>query len=280
MTFRFSLNFVKSLTIRAVRKLPNNLYCLALILGTKFRPDKPKVLNISRDKEVWQITLENTTGQIENVYFQSLKRADRFISGRRKSFSNQLSKYGLIAESIKYPAAVIDVGANIGEFLLNFEALNDLHLIAFEPDDLAMQCLERNDFFGRIAKYPLVASDSNGFVDFYLSTKDADSSTFEPEVWTTKVRKSRMRLDDWILENLSADFNLYLKIDAEGAEPEVLQGLQHINQGLLRFVAIDVGPERNGMRTEQMCRELLLNLQFDNVWLISENILVATKSDS
>jgi FkbM family methyltransferase len=263
--------------MRVVRKLPNNLYCFALILGTRFRPGKPKVLNVSREKDVWQITLENTNGQIEKVYFQSLKRADRFISGRGKSFNNQLDKYGFRTESIKYPAAVIDVGANIGEFLLNFEAINDLRLIAFEPDDSAMHCLERNDFFGQIAKYPLVASDSNGFVDFYLSTQDADSSTFEPEVWTTKVRKSRIRLDDWILENLSTDFNIYLKIDAEGAEPEVLHGLKRINRSSLRFVAIDVGPERNGMRTEQMCRELLQDLEFDNVSLISENILVAIK---
>jgi hypothetical protein len=133
--------------IKVVRKLPNNLYCFALVLGTKFRAEKPKVLNISREKDIWQITLENTNGQIEKVYFQSLKRADRFISGRRKSFSNQLGKYGLMTESIKYPAAVIDVGANIGEFLLNFEAMNDLHLIGFEPDDSAMHCLQRNDFF-------------------------------------------------------------------------------------------------------------------------------------
>jgi FkbM family methyltransferase len=261
----------------AIRKLPDRLYCFALILGTKFRPNYPKVLAIHFEKDVWEILLKNEKGENEKVFFQSLKRADRFISGRRKSFGNQLSKYGLMPEIIKYPAAVIDVGANIGEFLLNFESLSDLHLIGFEPDDSAMRCLERNDVFSRITKYPLVASNSNGFIDFYLSTKDADSSTFEPEVWTSKVRRDRIRLDDWILKNLSSECNLYLKIDAEGGEPEVLDGLMRIDRKLLRFISIDVGPERNGMRTEELCRELLLELGFNEVSLVSENILVAAK---
>jgi len=161
------------------------------------------------------------------------------------------------------PGPVLDVGAHAGEFSLL--ALNDGRTVyAVEPDPDALACLRRN----------LAGKDSLTVIDaliwnaeeeltFSLSASLADSSVFgadNPEMATGTVRRRATTLDR-IAEDYGIDALAFLKCDAEGAEPEALEGGRELLRRTAR-IAIDTGPERKGSRTSDACEALLRDAGF------------------
>jgi FkbM family methyltransferase len=171
---------------------------------------------------------------------------------------------------------VIDVGANIGEFSLNFIGVPNIEIVAFEPDDLAMKCLQLNDPDNIIMKVNLIAGNRNSKVDFFISSEHANSSTVLPNEFTGVLSKNSVRLSDYISNTIDPKKKIFIKVDAEGGEPEVLEGLLGIDPKWLSFIAVDCGPERNGQRTEEMALKLLKKLEFRIVKLVSPDILVGS----
>jgi len=139
---------------------------------------------------------------------------------------------------------VIDVGAYIGEFSRH-AATRAGRVIAAEPAPDTLPCLARN--LQQYANTELVtaplwkASEHKAFAHATDGTEHSlvgvdDGETVEtPTVATTTLADVIKR------RNLSVDF---LKVDAEGAEPEVLAGL-----GAYRpeKIAVSVTPERKGV---------------------------------
>lgn len=161
------------------------------------------------------------------------------------------------------PGPVLDVGAHAGEFSLL--ALNEGRAVyAVEPDPDALACLRRN----------LAGKDSVTVIDalvwnaeeeltFSLAASMADSSIFgadRPENATGTMRRQATTLDR-IAEDHGIDGLAFLKCDAEGAEPEVLEGGRELLRRTAR-IAIDTGPERNGKRTSDVCEGLLRDAGF------------------
>ena len=66
---------------------------------------------------------------------------------------------------------------------------------------------------------------------------------------------------DRIAEDYGIDALAFLKCDAEGAEPEVLEGGRELLRRTVR-IAIDTGPERRGERTSAACEALLRDAGF------------------
>ncbi|MDE0409342.1 MAG: FkbM family methyltransferase [Alphaproteobacteria bacterium] len=81
-----------------------------------------------------------------------------------------------------------------------------------------------------------------------------------PESATDAVLRHATTLDR-IAEEYGIDGLAFLKCDAEGAEPEALEGGQELLRRTAR-VAIDTGPERNGSRTSDACEALLRDAGF------------------
>ena len=171
---------------------------------------------------------------------------------------------------------VIDIGANIGEFSLNFTSVPQIEVYAFEPDVQAMKALRLNDVENKINKFELVAADKNGTIDFFMSSFHADSSIIAPTDFTHVISRKAVRLADWIVETVRHDKRLFIKIDAEGAEPEVLRGLMGINPQRIAYISVDVGPERSNERTEEEVRQILGTFDFQEIELLSPNILVGS----
>lgn len=147
---------------------------------------------------------------------------------------------------------VLDIGANAGEFAhvcARYGAL--VH--CFEPDPAVFACLQRN-----IADLPNAwAHDaaiwkSDGEIDFALAPDRADSSVFAEG---PRLRKPALTVETFARARALARIDL-IKCDAEGAEPEVLEGIGAA-WPLIRAVALDTGAERNGARTDQACRTIL-----------------------
>jgi FkbM family methyltransferase len=149
-------------------------------------------------------------------------------------------------------SVVIDVGANAGEFAF-VAARYSARTICVEPDPKVFACLLRNthDLPSASAREAVVWKE-DGEVDFALSPDRADSSVFAEG---PRVRKRAVTIETLTREHGLTRIDL-IKCDAEGAEPEVLEGIGAA-WPLLRAVAIDTGAERRGQRTDEACRAIL-----------------------
>ena len=132
---------------------------------------------------------------------------------------------------------IIDCGANVGDLKLWFLLKKlDVTYIGFEPSPIEYECLKQNVSPNDVHNVGLW--NEAGERSLYVSSQEADSSLIEPpkydKVLTLKVGK----LADYVSGHIKC-----LKLEAEGAEPEVLQGLGK-KLALVDFVTADLGHER------------------------------------
>jgi FkbM family methyltransferase len=158
--------------------------------------------------------------------------------------------YGLKNLNFSHGDIIIDCGANMGDLQLFFYLIQvDIQYIAFEPSELDYLCLSKNRLFpGKI--YQVALFDSNSEVDFFLDSAGANSSVIRPRYFTNVIRVRGVRLDSIV----GADAVALLKIEGEGAEPEILRGASQI-LGQVKYICVDAGPER-GVLEESTLQEV------------------------
>lgn len=142
---------------------------------------------------------------------------------------------------------IIDVGANSGDLALSFRAMQrKVHIEAFEPSPGDFTALQQNlancsAVIGYNAHQVALWSENSDGLTFYLKPRKADSSILPIEGATGQIKVPGRRLDD-ILTSTSVHYRL-LKLEAEGAEPEILQGAENILP-FVDYISVDVGFER------------------------------------
>jgi len=159
---------------------------------------------------------------------------------------------------------VLDCGTNMGDLLLWFE-LNKIEIeyYGFEPNPIDYAALVANATGAHLFNIGLWNTDAK--LDFYLSTEAASSSFIEPPYFSDVIEIQSRRLDSIIPPR---EIKL-LKLEAEGAEPEVLEGAQDLLP-LIAYIAADVGPERgpNELSTRD---DVVSFLESNNFEILSEN---------
>lgn len=166
------------------------------------------------------------------------------VKGRLASIE---SKYASDAVAVVDGDIVIDIGANIGEFSRSVVDRAS-RLIAIDPDPYVYEALSRNlNGFSNVAVMQRAMSEADSEVEFYLSTKNADSSLLQPTQFSETVTVQAVRLDK-LIEEQGIERVDFLKIEAEGWEPEILAGATR-TLGITRKIAVDAGPERQGQNT-------------------------------
>lgn len=189
-------------------------------------------------------------------------RVRRYKFGIKSLLSTMLYNYCVDKLVFESPPTVIDIGANIGEFSMGTRLL--LHpqarLICIEPDFVDYSALTQN--IG-LAKYSqnsclnIALSNQSGELDFYLNNDSGDSSLIGNENSKTIIRVQVRTLDEVVDEILdNHELISLIKLEAEGSEPEVLEGATDTLKRTL-YVTADLGPERFGETTYSHCRVLL-----------------------
>lgn len=186
--------------------------------------------------------------KLEKCYFfteESLTR--RFVSARvgvicywkglRYRATRIASSYFADLVEFKHNDLVIDCGANVGDLELFFYFNKiDVRYLGFEPSPAEYKCLEKNLVLGHALNLGLWDSDKN--LNFHISSENSDSSFITPPKFTRIVEVPARRLDSIISEPVK-----FLKVEAEGAEPEVLLGCTKILPKI-QWISVDVGFER------------------------------------
>ena len=132
---------------------------------------------------------------------------------------------------------IIDCGANNGDLLLWFQNRNlDIKYIGFEPSLNEYNCLKQN-----IAPHKAINSalwNVEGEKDFFASSDNGDSSIFEPIEFDDVYKVKTERLEKYIQKDIKL-----LKVEGEGAEPEIIEGLGSKLESV-HFISADLSDER------------------------------------
>lgn len=149
-------------------------------------------------------------------------------------------------------SVVLDIGANAGEFA-HVCARYSSSVYCFEPDPEVFRCLMLNIAdLSNATVFDDVVWKEVGEIDFGLAPQRADSSVFAVG---PRVKKRTTTVEAFVRDHALTGIDL-IKCDAEGAEPEVLEGIGAAFP-LVKTVALDTGAERFGNRTNVECAEIL-----------------------
>ena len=159
---------------------------------------------------------------------------ERGIRTRAESLADT---YHLRKIDFKDGDVFLDCGANVGDLKLWFSINHiDLNYVGFEPSPIEFDCLKENIYPSKAFNFGLWSHD--GELKFYVSSQGADSRVIEPKHYDEVIHIKVKRLADVIEGDVKC-----LKLEAEGAEPEVLEGagekLNHVE-----YVSADLGYER------------------------------------
>ena len=156
---------------------------------------------------------------------------------------------------------IVDCGANIGDLKLYFDYLGlDVEYLGIEPSPEEYECLKSNISPSKAKNLGLW--DSKSQMEFYVSSQGADSSLIKPKNYDKTLIVDVVKLDD--LEEVKNKNIKLLKLEAEGAEPEVLLGCDETLNNI-SYIAADLSFER-GVKEESTLEEVtnfLLKREFE-----------------
>jgi len=136
---------------------------------------------------------------------------------------------------------IIDCGANYGDLYISLrDRIKESNYFAIEPGPVEYRCLKSSLPDAQVLNLGL--SDTDGELDFYLCSKSGDSSLLEPKNYT-EVIKVQVKTMDSIMRDLNLSKCKLFKLEAEGWEPEILDGAHEFIK-ICDYIAVDGGRER------------------------------------
>lgn len=250
------MNFIIKLLLICLNKIEKTHYCtvrniINLICKREYK------LSYDKINRVYKKTYHN--GHF--IYYSDKKRSVRIHSPYREMIKKLIYSYCLENIEFEKGDVVIDCGANVGELGLYFSQQNfDIEYIAFEPSLKEYMACKMNHPNSKI--YNIGLWDEKKELSFYIKSDTADSSLFEIEDYDNTETIKVERLDNFINQK---NIKL-LKIDAEGAEPEILIGANEL-LSKIKYISVDTGPERGLLQesTANETKEILFNNNFEQI---------------
>lgn len=187
-------------------------------------------------------------------FYKYRRNWKKFRSRKLKNniVKNSAEQIDFYSQFIKENDLCFDIGANIGDKTDLFLRLGAT-VVAVEPQESCWRVLKRRFKNNRVLIEPVALDNKTGVRTIYidrshtLATTSQDwitavrqSGRFSTHNWTDKVSVETTMLDD-LIEKYGKP--VFCKIDVEGAEFEVLQGLsQPIKTISLEFVSERIRP--------------------------------------
>jgi FkbM family methyltransferase len=201
-----------------------------------------------------RIVLSDENTRFVFVGYRRIKRY-LFPNGLERRKASMKRKYCIPECAVENGDTVVEIGANVGEFTLMASETAG-RVFSFEPDPNCFYCITENTRNStNIEVIDYAASNTGGVNTFYISSEDADSSLIEPRIYSESMEVKTIRLDEWMKSKNLEQID-FLKVEAEGAELEVLEGLgEMINR--VKKVSVDGGPERYGQPTSHDVEQFL-----------------------
>ena len=207
-------------------------------------------------------------------FFHKKQGLGAYSKGFKKRKENLLGAYLIKNIEFKDDDIIIDIGANNGDFYLCFDT--KIKYYAYEPSPTVFSNLKYNIKNQNLYNLGVSNSESNN-VEFYLSDEFGDSSILPINNYTKKITIETTTLDKEI-DKIKKKIKL-IKIEAEGFEPEILQGLKK-NLNYVDYITIDCGFERgiNQESTIAECSNYLIKNNFKMIDFNAPRIVTLFKN--
>lgn len=224
----------RSLLHLLLRNSHGSLFCF-IFNATQFLTLKKKRCKF--DGELYQICDGSSS-----LYFARARRYRYYLDGIDARLTDLFEQYVGDHVRIEPGDVVIDCGANIGEFTVCCQMMG-AKCFSFEPDPVEYEALRKNAEGSRTYSMALWKSDQ---ILTFRSQNDTGDSTVDLDSPSEEcVRVQGLRLDGINEIRSEAKIKL-LKLEAEGFEPEVLEGASAL-LARIEYIAADLGPERGSL---------------------------------
>lgn len=255
----FSSLIIKSLQylwrIILLDYIPMRLFAIAAPLYWKVHPNlQSKGIKFDKENGVW--ILNRPSGK--KFYTPNPK----IRHGQKSHSKARVDDYTLDDfVSVESDDTVVDVGPFVGGFSIGVAPIAD-QVIAIEPDSKnAASVCNNTSHFDNVTVIQKAVWKEHKYMDFNISSDPTDNSLLDPD-WnhnSTTVTVEAERFDK--LVNSAGLSNVdFLKMDAEGAEPEALTGIKFNKP---RKIAVDCGAERNGENTKSEVLNILDDVGYE-----------------
>lgn len=184
------------------------------------------------------INVQDPTGEIHICRRNRLWLYKKSIKGRLAELKQTYLLHRIGGD---LSGAFIDCGANVGE-LGFFARERNLQYHAFEPEALEADCCDLNNFSGLKKTHRVALWHERTTLSFYSKPDSGDGSIIEMNDFDDIKKVEAIRLDDFVTEQ-KIDKIAVMKIEAEGAEPEILAGASEA-LSITRYLTVDCGFER------------------------------------
>ena len=240
-------------------------FILRPIISVRFKNRFINNVKLEYQDKTYKITeTQNLSLGINTIYVHQALRITRYFEGIENRIDKLLKEYCIDQISDLKAGVFIDVGSNVGEFSRGISARHPgSSFIRFEPSageckasKLNMMGVDDLLISKALWKEPAV-------LNFYQRNQSGDSSIFSPDNLKNRITIEATTLDAEC-NYLSGKPIELLKLEAEGAEPEILLGGERTVKQC-RYVVADLGPERGASKesTFHWADEILQSYGFE-----------------
>lgn len=158
---------------------------------------------------------------------------------------------------------VVDIGAFVGEFTLGV-AEHAEGVISCEPTPSTVSCLQENTrSYQHITIVPAIIGSDWGLEKLRIAEDPTDNSTLDVDS-ESRDTGDRIFVPSISVKQLIEQLDLtsidFLKVEAEGAEPEILSEIEDIS---VKKIAVDASPERYGESTVDEIKSMLSSAGYE-----------------
>lgn len=215
--------------------LPLGLYCRLANIGNALRGRRHRIAPFRADG------IHTAGDGRDTIHICRRGRHRRYKGGVMGGAEGLARQYHLDGLDIRPGGLFVDCGANVGEMGLWARA-RGLRYLPFEPEPLEADCCDLNNFGGEAGTRRAALWKEDADLVFHSMPGSADSSLIDMGARRPALSVRALALDGLDLVERSPGTNIF-KVEAEGAEPEVLEGARR-SLPLFDYVAIDCGYER------------------------------------
>lgn len=219
--------------------MPATLYIRVTNMANSVRRKRHRIS--STDEEGILIADDGTS----RIHYCRRGRGNRYKHGVMRRVLELAKEYHLDTIDVVSGGVLMDCGANIGELGL-WARSRGLAYIPFEPEPMEARCCDLNNFMGLEETRRAALWKENTTLAFHSKPDSADSSVLAVNNYVSRLDVAATKLDGSV--DLSGIHGTVIfKVEAEGAEPEVLEGAT-MTLREVDWVAIDCGYERGEQR--------------------------------
>ena len=231
------LNLIRSIEDRFSIGLDMAAYCRLVNLRNAIRGKKHRIAQAVGEDPALHIADDGA----DRIFICRRSRHNRYKRGVMAGVDRLARDYSLDQIADLRDGMFIDCGANVGE--LGFWARRrGFRYVPFEPETLEARCVDLNHFGGRAECIRKALWKEETVLKFFNRADSADSSVLPGANQEPSVVLPATTLDAAV--DLSAVTGpVIFKLEAEGAEPEVLEGAVR-SLSRIDWVAVDCGYER------------------------------------